>query len=171
MDFHAEAIEPRRDALVLGEEDAPIQVVEYLNLACPSAKAYFELAAEVLMPAVKEGRVVRYLKHFDKKKAPLERGNELYRYLDLSRPTETYALMEDIYKTQDQWKKMSADAFSTYLKDQGLEEQPDALERRARMLQEVEAAGVVEIPTCFVNGRPVRNADLTRRNLENWLAD
>lgn len=54
------------DGIKLGSDNAPLKVVEYINLRCPDSKDYEENVAPFLNEYIKNGTVQRILKHFDK---------------------------------------------------------------------------------------------------------
>lgn len=150
--YHLEAISlSPKTTLRLGKQMAPVVVIEYLNLACPDAKAYIEMADQILMPYVEAGQVVRYLKHFDKPKDALLKGNDLHRYISYAQPQQAYQDMQTIYQAQASWKALDPTAIATYANNLGLTLQPTAKERSEAILREVKAVGIAFIPTCFIN--------------------
>ena len=54
------------NSIKIGSDDAPLKIVEYINLRCPDSKAYEENVAPFLNSYIENGTVQRILKHFDK---------------------------------------------------------------------------------------------------------
>lgn len=138
------------DALKLGSDDAPVKVIEYVNLRCPFSKKYEENVAPVLDEYIKDGKVQRILKHFDKEKYPLEVGSVLNQYLDYDTPEETYVLVQKIFANQDDWGNERLSHIPHVAKEYGLTLQENNKEQAERVFKEVQAVNVELIPTIFV---------------------
>ncbi len=138
------------DSLNIGSDDAPLKVVEYINLRCPDSKHYEENIAPFFDEYIQKGMVQRIVKHFDKEKYPLEAGNVLNQYLDYDQPQETYALVKKLFKKQDAWGKKRLAEIPHVAKEYGLTLQKKKREQAARISQEVQAANINYIPTVFV---------------------
>ena len=89
------------DSLKIGSDDAPLKIVEYINLRCPDSKNYEENVAPFLNEYIKNGTVQRVLKHFDKQKYPLEVGNVLNQYLNYNNSEETFDLVKKLFADQN----------------------------------------------------------------------
>lgn len=87
-------------AIKIGSDDAPLKVVEYINLRCPDSKAYEENVAPFLNNYIENGTVQRVLKHFDKQTIYLELGNILNQYLDYSTPKKRTKRFKNYSKTK-----------------------------------------------------------------------
>lgn len=139
-----------KDALKIGSDDAPVKVVEYVNLRCPFSKKYEENVVPSLDQYIKDGKVQRVLKHFDKEKYPLEVGNVLNQYLDYNHPEETYERIQKIFAKQDIWGNQRLSHIPHVAKEYGLTLQENNKEQADRIFEEVQAVNVELIPTIFV---------------------
>ena len=45
----------QEDAIKIGSDDAPLKIIEYINLRCPDSKAYEEKVAPFVNDAIKNG--------------------------------------------------------------------------------------------------------------------
>ena len=61
--------------LHIGESNAPVKMIEFINVRCPYCRKWFEESEELLAQFVKSGKVERIIKLFDKEKESLQRGN------------------------------------------------------------------------------------------------
>lgn len=138
------------DALKLGSDDASVKVIEYVNLRCPFSKKYEENIVPSLDQYIKDGKVQRVLKHFDKEKYPLEVGNVLNQYLDYSQPEETYKMVQKIFAEQDSWGEQRLSHIPHVAKEYGLTLQKNNKDQAERVFKEVQAVNVELIPTIFV---------------------
>lgn len=140
----------QEDAIKIGSDDAPLKIIEYINLRCPDSKTYEEEVAPFVDAAIENGSVQRILKHFDKQTIYLELGNLLNQYLDYSSPRETYHIIQKIFKEQDDWGTRRLTDIPHIARNIGLELQTDNREQAHRVTNEIEAVNVERIPTVFV---------------------
>lgn len=138
------------DSIKVGSDDAPLKIVEYINLRCPDSKHYEEKIVPHLFEYIVDEKVQRILKHFDKEKYPLEVGNLLNQYLDYERQDVTYRLMKGFFKHQDIWGKYRLTAIPHFASLNGFELQENNLKQSQRISKEVEEANIEFIPTIFV---------------------
>lgn len=149
------AIQKQTASIQIGQTDAPVKVVEYINLRCPDSKHYEETVATALAPYIARGQVVRYLKHFDKHKGVLERGQWAFNYVPVA-SANTYQWVKYFFNHQAEWGALETpDAIGAYAEDLGLTQSPLAPTWQATLAAEVSAVGVTRIPTVFVNGTPL----------------
>ena len=139
-----------KDSIKVGLDEAPLKIVEYINLRCPHSKNYEEEIAPILTQYIEEGKVQRILKHFDKEKYPLEVGNVLNQYLDYETQDETYQLMKTFFKNQDIWGNYRLAEIPHYAHIKGLTLQENNRKKSERISKEVIEANVEFIPTIFV---------------------
>lgn len=137
-------------AIKIGSDDAPLKIVEYINLRCPDSKAYEENVAPFLANYIENGTVQRVLKHFDKQTIYLELGNILNQYLDYSTPEETYKVIQKIFKVQDKWGNKRLTDMPHVAAEYGLTLQADNRMQAHGVTEEVKAVNVERIPTVFV---------------------
>lgn len=138
------------DGIKIGSDDAPLKIVEYINLRCPDSKAYEENIAPFLNDAIANGRVQRILKHFDKHSIYLELGNVMNQYLDYSTPVETYKTVKSLFHDQDDWGNKRLTDIPHVAGEYDLSLQADNRQRAHRVTDEVKAMNVERIPTVFV---------------------
>lgn len=62
----------------IGSEDAPVKVIEFVNLNCPYCKQWYVDSKDVLTKYVNENKVQRVIKLFDKEKPGLRKGNVVH---------------------------------------------------------------------------------------------
>ena len=67
--------------LHIGESNAPVKMIEFINVRCPYCRKWFEESEELLAQSVKSGKVERIIKLFDKEKESLQRGNVMHHYI------------------------------------------------------------------------------------------
>lgn len=138
------------DSIKVGSDDAPLKIVEYINLRCPDSKNYEEKIAPFLDAYIKNGTVQRILKHFDKKKYPLEVGNVLNQYLDYDTPEETFEWIKKLFEEQETWGKNRLSQIPHIAKDYGFSLQIQNRKQALRIDEEVKAVNVTNVPTIFV---------------------
>lgn len=138
------------DSIKVGSDEAPLKIVEYINLRCPHSKQYEEEIAPSLTKYIEEGKVQRILKHFDKEKYPLEVGNVLNQYLNYETQDETYELIKKLFKDQGVWGKYRLAEIPHFAKENGLILQENNRQQAQRINEEVLEANVEFIPTIFV---------------------
>lgn len=149
MSFNLEEI-TYGDSLKIGSDHAPLKVVEYINLRCPDSKNYEENIAPFLNAYIKNGTVQRILKHFDKKKYPLEVGNVLNQYLDYTHPAQTYRDIQTIFEEQDVWGQYDLAEIPHFAEEYDLLLQPKNRSQAKRIDDEINAVNVTHVPTVFV---------------------
>lgn len=140
----------QNDGLKIGSDDAPLKIVEYINLRCPDSKNYEENVAPFLNEYIKNGTVQRILKHFDKQKYPLEVGNVLNQYLDYNASAETFELIKQLFAEQNTWGRNRLAEIPHVAKEYGLTLQSDNRKMAERISKEIKAVNVTNVPTVFV---------------------
>lgn len=60
--------------LVLGSEDAELEIESYINLGCPFCALYINSVDEVFEEYIEAGKVKHIIKHVDRTKGPLLKG-------------------------------------------------------------------------------------------------
>lgn len=138
------------DAIKIGSDDAPLKIVEYINLRCPDSKKYEEEVIPYLNHYIEEGKIQRILKHFDKEVHVLEKGNLLNQYLDYRNSSATYEIIQDLFKEQRQWGQKRIAEIPHFAQTKGLKLQSDNLIHSINVMKEIEEIGIEYIPTIFV---------------------
>ena len=140
----------QNDGLKIGSDNAPLKIVEYINLRCPDSKNYEENIAPFLNEYIKNGTVQRILKHFDKKKYPLEVGNVLNQYLDYNASEETLDLIKQLFTEQNTWGQNRLAEIPHVAVEYGLSLQSENRNLAKRISEEIKAVNVTHVPTVFV---------------------
>ncbi len=149
--------------IVIGEEDAPVTVVEYFSLSCPHCAAFYKKGLPQLKKDfIDKGKVKLFIRHFPHN-AP---GLMAARLVRCQPKEQQHTFIETLLNMQDKWaftneyedslKTIAAvggvdgDAFKECMANKGLEEM---------IIQEVQNAGgglkVTGIPAFYVNGTPL----------------
>lgn len=160
------------DSLKIGSDDAPLKVVEYINLRCPDSKMYEEKVAPFLKDYIKNGSIQRILKHFDKEKYPLEVGNLFNQYLNYETPEETYTLIKKLFHEQSDWGQKRLSDIPHIAAANGLTLQPKNKEQAHRITDEVKSVNIENVPTIFVGNIPfVETIELEdfKKTIENYF--
>lgn len=152
MSFNTEKI-THEDSIKVGSDDAPLKIVEYINLRCPDSKDYEENVAPFLNEYIKNGTVQRILKHFDKEKYGLEIGNVLNQYLDYTQQEKTYKLIKKIFEDQAEWGKLRLSEIPHFAEQFDLLLQPKNRKQAHRIDEEIKAVNVTNVPTVFVGDK------------------
>ena len=61
------------NSIMYGEDQAPKKMIEFINLACPYCRQWFNDSFDLLEEAVEAGKIQRVIKLFDKEKESLQR--------------------------------------------------------------------------------------------------
>lgn len=133
-----------------GSSDAPIKVVEFINLRCPYCKVWWEKAHDIIDPYVKDGKVERIVKHFDKEKPSLRKGNVLHHYLSYDDAEKTRDNIDYIVDHLDDWGNLEETEVSKWAQEK-LELTPQAnAEEASKLIEEAKNANVTLVPSIFI---------------------
>lgn len=135
----------------IGQESAPVKVIEFLNLSCPYCKKWYVDSKDVLNEYVHEGKIQRIIKLFDKEKPSLKKGNVVHHYLDYKNPDESLIEIDYFLTRQKEWKNLEDfDQVADYVVEKrGLTHQPNEIEING-IIKEAEEANVVFVPSVFI---------------------
>ncbi|MGX6978721.1 thioredoxin domain-containing protein [Vagococcus elongatus] len=139
----------------LGDENAPVVVMEYVNLRCPYCLQWFEDSRETYHELIENGTVRKVLKLFDKEKFGLHYGNVLHRYVPKHASYEEVdAVLDKIYHSQTRWGEMNREMGSASVAEYAekiLHLTEDADEEMSQaIIDETISAGVQFVPTMVV---------------------
>ncbi|WP_041556083.1 thioredoxin domain-containing protein [Carnobacterium sp. 17-4] len=153
----------------IGSDDAPVKVIEFINLKCPYCKMWYEDSKDVLTEYVFAGKVQRIIKHFDKEKPSLKKGNIVHRYLDYSNPEKALEDIDFFFAHQDEWGNLeSFDDIAAYVVEKRkLTLQSNELAAQ-EIIQEANQANVVFVPTVFI-GEEIFDEHITQQELKNLI--
>lgn len=154
--------------LHFGDKDAPIKVVEFINLKCPYCKEWWEKGSPVLDKYVKENKVERIVKLFDKEKPSLRKGNVLHAHLDYNDPKQAREDIDYYVEHLDKWGNLPEEEVAAFAKDnRGAEEQSNQQHSEA-IIRETETANVKFVPTVFIEDY-IFDEHITQEELENII--
>ena len=147
---------------VLGREDAPVTIVEFLDPACEACRSFYPIVKEILAEYPEDVRVViRYTPFHGE-------GSELaIKVLEAARLQNVFTpVLEALFENQQVWASHGAPAAEQIMAVAG----SVGLDVEAAKIQimspsiiavlnqdraDVEAVGVTQTPTFFVNGKPL----------------
>lgn len=136
----------------VGDSQAPVQLVELINVRCPFCRQWFEETNELLMAYVADGKLCRTIKLFDKEKPGLKPGNVMHRYISKQDGLLAMTQLNSIYATQDEWGNLAnlTDIAKFAEEKLSLSEdyQPEMTEK---IISEATRANIPFIPTMIIN--------------------
>ncbi|EDP69083.1 hypothetical protein CAT7_06166 [Carnobacterium sp. AT7] len=153
----------------IGSEDAPVKVIEFINLKCPYCKMWYEDSKDLLAEYVSAGKVQRVIKHFDKEKPSLKKGNVLHRYLDYTNPEKALEEIDYFFAHQDEWGNLGDfDAIAEYAEEKrGLSLQSNEMAAQG-IVEEANEAKVVFVPTVFIE-KEIFDEHITPQELKDLI--
>lgn len=138
--------------LSYGNEEAPVKVEVFLNLACPYCAKFFQEADEALTPYIQNGSVQYIIKHYDKPREMLLYGTLVNLFLDYDHPERIYEIMKDLFAKQNQWSEEDSHFIKKMLTEQyGLKEEPNNIDISLKITAEAIKRQVKMVPTVFIN--------------------
>lgn len=137
--------------ITIGQPDAPLTSIEFINAACPYCRKWFLKSEEMLTEAVKAGRLKRIIKPFDKDKADLQLGNLAHTYLPFNQPETVMQALSFLYTHQKTWRNdLTPDEFKKYI-EQNLNLVPqNNTENLAAIIAEANRANIKFVPTIIL---------------------
>ncbi|MBO0461392.1 MULTISPECIES: DsbA family protein [unclassified Enterococcus] len=134
-----------------GNEDAPKKMIEFVNLACPYCRQWFNESFDVLEEAVQSGRLLRIIKLFDKEKPSLQKGNVMHHHITTTDGERALKQIKAIFDAQDEWKQLDLAGIADYATETlGLTEQEDKAATKA-IIDEANAAHIQFVPTVIID--------------------
>ena len=153
----------------IGSDDAPVKVIEFINLKCPYCKMWYEDSKDVLNEYVSAGKVQRIIKHFDKEKPSLKKGNIVHRYLDYSNPEKALKDIDFFFAHQEEWGYLeSFDAIAAYVVEKRHLSIQSNESVAQEIIQEANQANVVFVPTVFID-EEIFDEHITQQELRNLI--
>lgn len=140
--------------ITYGSSDAPKKMIEFINLACPYCRQWFEESHELLEEAVQSGQ--------------LQRGNVMHRYITISGGQQAIKEIKQIFDTQDEWKHLSLQGVADFAADKlGLAEQKDEQLSQA-IINEAEQAHIRFVPTVIL-GKEIFDESISKEKLKELI--
>ncbi|GEK91786.1 thioredoxin domain-containing protein [Alkalibacterium kapii] len=140
-----------KGGLLIGDDKAPVKIVEFINLRCPYSKEWWEDSLPLLDKYVKENKVQRIVKHFDKDTPGLKKGNVLHRFLDHSNPEQAKENITYYFAHLDEWGSLPEDAIAEYAKEKRHATEQTDREHAESIIEETEQANITLVPTIVLN--------------------
>ena len=148
-------------APIMGEESAPVTIVEFFDPACEACRAFHPVVKSILDEHAGQVRVVlRYAAFHDG-------SDEAVKILEAARRQEVFEpVLEALLEVQPQWANHGAprlDLAWDAAAAAGLDvtaaraaiDDPEIVRRLEQENADVQAVGVKQTPTFFVDGRPL----------------
>lgn len=153
----------------IGSEDAPVKVIEFLNLRCPYCKQWYFDSKDVLSKYINENKIQRVIKLLDKEKPSLKKGNVVHHHLDYKQPEEAYQEIDYFLTHQEEWGQLETDEeVAKYaVNKRGLKYQPNEIEMNG-IIKEAEEANVVFVPSVFI-GEHIFDEHITNEELQQLI--
>ncbi|MDN6194183.1 MAG: DsbA family protein [Alkalibacterium sp.] len=159
-----------KGGIAIGSDTAPVKIIEFINLRCPYSKQWFEKSITILDAYVKENKVQRIIKHFDKEKPGLKKGNVLHRYLNHSNPEQAKDDIAFYYAHLDEWGDLSEEEIANYAKEKRKATLHDNKEHVEAILEETREANVTTVPTVFINDA-IFDQKIAEKELEELIEE
>ncbi|GGC77076.1 DsbA family protein [Enterococcus wangshanyuanii] len=156
------------NGLVIGKETAPVKMVEFMNVRCPYCKKWFEESFELLEGYVKEGKVQRIIKLFDKEKETLQPGNVMHHHIDYTMPEKGLLSLKQMYDTQDQWGHLSLADVAVFAQDNLQLAEKKNPEMIDAVIAEANAANIKFVPTIVI-GEHIFDESVTKEELIRYI--
>lgn len=159
-----------KNGLMVGRNDAPVKIVEFMNVRCPYCRKWFEESAHLLNRYVEEGKVQRVIKLFDKEKETLQPGNVMHHHVDYKNPENGLADISKMYGTQDLWGNLSLEDVATFAESNlGLADQTNSAMIDA-VINEANAANIKFVPTIVI-GEHIFDESVTKEELIRYIEE
>lgn len=153
-----------------GNPDAPVKIVEFINLRCPFCKMWRENSLTVLDEYEKNGKVERIVKHFDKQEPKLDKGNVLHSYLDYADPEQTREDINYYVDHLDEWGNLSKADLATYAEEKRNAVKQNNTDQSEAIIKETEKANITMVPTVVI-GEHIFDENITEQELKQIIED
>ncbi|MBP2099221.1 DsbA family protein [Enterococcus rivorum] len=157
-----------KNGLIIGNNEASIKIVEFMNVRCPFCKKWFDESFDLLNKYVKTGQLQRVIKLYDKEKESLKPGNIMHRYIDYNSPEKALSDLQKIYATQNSWGNLSLEDVATFAETQlNLTKKVNEVIIQS-VLTEANAANIQFVPTCII-GKHIFDESITLEKLTEYI--
>ncbi|MGM9902617.1 hypothetical protein A5844_000454 [Enterococcus sp. 10A9_DIV0425] len=139
--------------IVVGDTNASKKMVEFINLACPYCRQWFDESHDLLEEAVASGKIQRIIKLFDKEKPSLQKGNVMHHHITATDEKKALQEIKQIFDAQDEWTQLDLEEVANYAEQTlGLSKQENPTTSQA-IIDEANAANIRFVPTVIVEGK------------------
>lgn len=154
--------------LHLGDKDAPVKVVEFLNLRCPYSREWWDKSSSVLEQYIEDNKVERIIKFYDKDKPGLKKGNILHAHINYENSEQAKEDIDFYSNHLDEWGDLPEDKVSAYAEEKrGAGHQDNSAQSEA-IINEAKAANVTLVPTVAIEDY-VFDEKITEEELESII--
>lgn len=157
-----------KNGLIIGNSDAPVKIIEFMNVRCPFCKKWFDESFDVLNEYIEKGKLQRVIKLFDKEKDSLKPGNIMHHYIDYDSPEKALTDLHQIYTTQNIWGNLSLEDVAIFAeKNLNLTKKINETIIQS-VLAEANAANIQFVPTSII-GKHIFDETITIEKLTDYL--
>ncbi|MDF0480317.1 DsbA family protein [Vagococcus sp. PNs007] len=155
--------------ILVGQDTAPIKLIELINVRCPFCKKWHEDNNKLLMTLVLEGKLQRCIKLYDKDKPGLDKGNIMHRFISKTDGQLAVEQLTTIYNTQNTWGNFEAfNDISNYAKNDLKLEEDYRKNFSSIIQQEATKANIPFVPTMVINNH-IFDQSISHETLLNLL--
>ena len=150
--------------MALGPKDAAVTIVEYASMTCPHCAAFNDQVFPKLKAAYIDTNKIRYVFREFPLDIKAAAGSMLARCIAKDDGSKYFAVIDMLFKQQDQWIPKTTETLSLIGKQAGLSsQQVDACLKDQKLLDKIaadqkyanEVLKVNSTPTFFINGEKV----------------
>ncbi|WEV61069.1 thioredoxin domain-containing protein [Streptococcaceae bacterium ESL0729] len=141
---------------------------EFMNLACPFSRLWFEESESFLREEVEKGQVRRLIKLFDKQKGHLVKGNVMHAFIDPLDPQKALSDIAKVFASQEAWEPLKLDEIADFAKNElGLTYHDDKRDA-ASIIKEADEANVFFVPTVIMDDY-IFDENIDKKTLEKYI--
>lgn len=141
--------------LVYGQEDAPIEIVNYTSFQCPDCVTLHEKLHDSLKKYIDNGDVKFIEKPIDIKR--FEFDDVIYKHMNEEQAYD-FEYLSKIYETQVQWREFKSESEVLELLELGADENSDNIKDLKEITKEKDNLEIKEVPTMLINGEIISNS-------------
>lgn len=138
------------DGIVIGTEEAPKKIVEFINLCCPYCRKWFLENEALLEMATENKKVTRIIKLLDKEKESLRPGNVMHCFVPRTDSCAALKAIKLIFATQEKWQELPLSEVAVFAEQNLQLTRQETAEKSARIIAEAAAANIKFVPTVIV---------------------
>ena len=157
-----------KDGLIIGQDTAPVKIIEFMNVRCPYCKQWFEEHFEQLVESVNDGSVQRIIKLLDKEKESLQNGNLMHKYINYELPLKGLMDLRQMYATQNIWGNRTPEQVREFAQDNLELHEMDNAAVSQKVIEEAAAANIQFVPTVIVNNH-IFDESISKETLLDYL--
>ncbi len=152
-----------------GANDAPVKMIEFVNLRCPYCKQWFEESDDLLTDLVQQGKLQRIIKLFDKEKPSLKSGNIMHQYVDPDNAAVSYQTIKTIFKTQSEWGNLPLEDVAAFAENTLHLAIQNHKNNAEKIILEANECNIQFVPTIIV-GKEIFDENISIEKLKEIVA-